>query len=65
MLTEKTSNQEFGGMITKVQAAKIATEEGIPVVVSDAAKEKVLERIIKGESIGTLFLPQKRKTPEE
>lgn len=58
-LTERTSGGDFGGMFTKVQAAKIATDEGIPVVVADADEEKVLKRIREGEEIGTLFLPQK------
>ncbi len=58
-LTRETTDGEFGGMQTKVEAAKIATEEGIPVVVTNAAKNNVLERILDGEEIGTLFLPQK------
>lgn len=58
-LAKETSDDEFGGIITKVQAAKIATEEGIPVVITDARKENVLRKIIDGEEIGTLFLPKK------
>lgn len=58
-LTKETSDGDLGGMKTKVEAAKIATEEGIPVVVTAAAKENVLKRILNSEEIGTLFLPQK------
>lgn len=58
-LTEKTSDGNFGGMYTKVQSAKIATEEGIPVVVTKASKKNVLKRVLDGEEIGTLFIPQK------
>ncbi|KXA89481.1 hypothetical protein AKJ57_05255 [candidate division MSBL1 archaeon SCGC-AAA259A05] len=58
-LTEKTSGSDFGGMYTKVQAAKIATGEGIPVVVADAREVNVLKKILSGEEIGTLFLAQK------
>lgn len=58
-LTKRTTDGEFGGMLTKVQAAKITTEEGIPVVITEAAKENVLERVLEGEEIGTIFLPQK------
>lgn len=57
-LTERTSDSDFGGMPTKVQAAKLASEEGITVIVADAAQENILKRIIKGEEIGTLFMPQ-------
>ncbi len=59
-LTKRTSSKDFGGIITKVQAAKIATEDGIPVIITDASKEKVLKRIIEGEEIGTLFISQKK-----
>ncbi len=58
-LTRKTSDGDFGGMQTKVEAAKIATEDGIPVVITEASKENVLMRVLKGEELGTLFLPQK------
>lgn len=57
-LTKKTSDGDFGGMYTKVQGAKIATEEGIPVVITDAKKENVLDRVLSGEEIGTLFIPK-------
>ncbi|MGQ9788287.1 MAG: glutamate 5-kinase [Candidatus Hadarchaeaceae archaeon] len=47
----------FGGMLTKIKAARMATEKGIPVVMANSNEEKVLERILDGEEIGTLFLP--------
>ncbi|MBC7218534.1 MAG: glutamate 5-kinase [Hadesarchaea archaeon] len=47
----------FGGMLTKIKAARMATEKGIPVVIANSNEEKVLERILDGEEIGTLFLP--------
>jgi len=43
-----------GGMKTKINAAKIATRSGIPVILG-GAKEKFLERLFSGESVGTLF----------
>lgn len=61
-LTKGNSKGNFGGMRTKVQAAKIATEEGIPAVVADSSLDCVLKNIIKGEEIGTLFLPQGGKS---
>lgn len=57
-LAESSSGSEFGGMYTKVQAAKIATGEGIPVVVADAKESNILKRILSGKEIGTLFLAQ-------
>ncbi|MFH1238711.1 MAG: glutamate 5-kinase, partial [bacterium] len=50
-----------GGMFTKLQAAKIATAAGVMTVITDGTKENVLSRIIKGENIGTRFLPKAGK----
>ena len=45
-----------GGMLTKVHAAKTATERGIPVVVMNGSDPQALYRVLDGDSIGTLFL---------
>lgn len=47
----------FGGMGTKIRAAKIAVRSKIPVIIANSSENNVLERIVKGEEIGTLFLP--------
>ena len=44
-----------GGMVTKVQAAKAATECGIPVVIASGFISDSLKRIVSGEDVGTLF----------
>ncbi len=48
-----------GGMITKLLAAEIAVNSGIPMVISNAAKKDVLHLILAGEEIGTLFCARK------
>ncbi|MCC6012895.1 MAG: glutamate 5-kinase [Candidatus Verstraetearchaeota archaeon] len=48
----------FGGMITKIKAAKIVMEAGIPMVIANSSIDNVLERIISGEKIGTIFIPK-------
>jgi glutamate 5-kinase len=48
----------FGGMKTKLKAAKLATEATIPMVIANGADKKALERIIAGEKIGTIFIPR-------
>ncbi|MEM3184574.1 MAG: glutamate 5-kinase [Candidatus Hadarchaeales archaeon] len=53
------SSKGFGGMFTKVQAARIVTEAGIAAVIANSREKNVLERILKGEEIGTLFLPRR------
>jgi glutamate 5-kinase len=51
------SNVGSGGMITKIEAAKLATSSGIPVVIADGHQSDILDRISAGEEIGTLFVP--------
>jgi glutamate 5-kinase len=48
-----------GGMWTKVEAAEKASRKGIPVIIAGGREERVVERILSGEKIGTLFLPAK------
>jgi glutamate 5-kinase len=45
-----------GGMLTKVEAAKLAARFGVPTVVTACREQNVLERIFTGEPLGTLFL---------
>jgi glutamate 5-kinase len=44
-----------GGMATKLKAVAIAGDAGCRVVIADGRKSRVIERIVAGESIGTLF----------
>ncbi len=46
-----------GGMITKIQAAELATHGGATVVIAAGDVPDVLLRLVKGESIGTRFTP--------
>jgi glutamate 5-kinase len=47
-----------GGIQSKVKAAEIATTCGIPVVVANSRRKKVLTDILAGKEIGTYFKPQ-------
>jgi len=51
------SSEGTGGMVTKVEAAEMATRSGTQVVVADGAEPDVLLRLANGESLGTSFLP--------
>ena len=51
-----------GGMITKLQAAEIVTGSGEMMVLADGKEPDVVNRILSGENIGTLFLPQTQKS---
>ncbi len=52
-----------GGMATKIQAAKIVTRSGIPLVIASGRKPTVLAAILNGVEEGTLFIPQLDKLP--
>lgn len=52
-----------GGMATKLEAARIVTAAGIPMVLANSARPKVLQRIVAGDEIGTLFLPRGEAMP--
>jgi glutamate 5-kinase len=47
-----------GGMKSKIDAAKIVTRAGIPMIVASGEREGVLTGLLAGEEIGTIFLPK-------
>ena len=49
-----------GGMVTKIEAANIATGAGIPVTLTSAAR---VDAALKGERVGTTFHPTGRRRP--
>jgi glutamate 5-kinase len=55
-----TSGVGTGGMHTKLEAARIATGAGIPVVLTSAAQAAAA---LGGEPVGTLFHPTGRRRP--
>lgn len=54
---QHSSNVSLGGMLSKVGAAERALRGGLPVVIGPASDPRVLERIMDGDDLGTLFLP--------
>ncbi len=46
-----------GGMFTKLEAARIATQAGLPTVIAQGRRENVIPDILQGDQIGTLFAP--------
>ena len=51
------SSTAVGGMVTKIEAAKIATMSGCAVFVGSGTKPDRLPLILKGEATGTCFAP--------
>ncbi len=53
------TNVGTGGMVTKISAAKIATDAGCDMVIANGQDPNVLYEIIDGKNIGTRFLGAK------
>lgn len=52
------SNRGTGGMITKLNAAEIATRAGIPVIIMNGETPTDLYKAVEGRQVGTFFEPQ-------
>ncbi|TYR80245.1 glutamate 5-kinase [Priestia megaterium] len=48
-----------GGMVTKLTAAKRATQAGVNVILANGKDPAIVRDIVEGQEIGTLFLPQR------
>jgi glutamate 5-kinase len=51
-----------GGMVTKIAAARIATAAGVRTVITEGRFPHNIEKILKGEPLGTQFEPQPQPT---
>ncbi len=47
-----------GGMATKLEAAQKAGASGIPMVIASGREPGILQRLLKGEPVGTYFQPR-------
>ncbi|MDI6736238.1 MAG: glutamate 5-kinase [bacterium] len=50
-----------GGMQTKIEAAKIATQSGTTVIISNGKKKGIISEVLKGEKCGTTFVANENK----
>lgn len=55
------SSSGTGGMNTKLQAARIAGNMGVDMVIANSKDIKVIHRILAGQNIGTLFKAHKEE----
>lgn len=55
------SRRGTGGMRTKLQAANLAIENGIDTIITNGKTPNTLYEIIKGNSVGTLFMGKAEK----
>ncbi len=61
LATGTPSRSGTGGMITKIEAARLATASGVTVIIADAGEKDIVLRLAHGETIGTRFMPTSSK----
>ena len=57
--TDRTTS--VGGMKSKIEAAKIVTRAGLPMIIASGERANVLPDLLEGRDIGTIFLPHAGK----
>jgi len=66
MVRDRKTGVSKGGMASKIATAKFVTMSGQSVIIAWGREPNVLIQLAKGQSIGTLFLPQsKTLTPRK
>ena len=55
------SNLGTGGMISKIEAAKIATSSGTPMVIVNGDSPQILNDVLAGKEVGTWFKQKERR----
>jgi glutamate 5-kinase len=60
-LWKHDGTESRGGMISKVSAASRAASGGVPTVIARADDPSILDRILRGDDVGTLLLPRSSK----
>ena len=53
-----------GGMASKIEAARAVARRGVPTVIANGKSKDIVSRIMAGEEIGTLFVPESRPLQE-
>jgi glutamate 5-kinase len=61
LVRQEKSRSGKGGMDSKIQAARMVTDAGEAMIIADGRMERVLQRLLLGDELGTLFLPASKK----
>jgi len=65
-IADRRKERTVGGMRAKLRAASQSMAMGIPLLMVNGHRRGVLKRALKGDDLGTLFLPEKsRKSSRE
>ncbi|MFC2011295.1 glutamate 5-kinase [Chloroflexota bacterium] len=57
MVADTAGNLGTGGMITKLEAARLATNSGVTTIIADGREPGIILRLAAGMASGTRFLP--------
>ena len=57
----RKSKSGLGGMSSKLEAAALVTDAGDAAIIANGKLPRVLERLLDGEQLGTLFVPAKQR----
>ena len=60
-LRDKKTERTIGGMKAKLEAARLAMQSGISLLLVNGHREGILEKVMKGEDVGTLFQATAKK----
>jgi len=63
-LTAGTSSGGTGGMRSKLQAARLASESGVATLIVTGREPHAIARALRGEDLGTLVAPQTVRSPK-
>jgi glutamate 5-kinase len=63
-ITDDQSETGVGGMRAKVRAARLASGWGVPTVIASGQEPGLLARVVRGEVVGSLFVPGKKRLTE-
>jgi glutamate 5-kinase len=58
---EAGTRRGTGGMVTKLDAAEIVTNAGADMVIANGSDPAIIQRILNGEELGTLFVRKSQK----
>ena len=63
-IVDRSASATFGGIQTKVHGAREVSEHEIPAIIAKSTEPDVLEKIVTGKPVGTLFVPTNGETDE-
>jgi len=60
-LHERRRHTTKGGMVSKLEAARIVGHSGIPMIIANGTRPSLLADLLAGKPLGTLFVPPRQR----